>query len=121
MTWQREAKAPGNAASGVLVEEGPEADAAATKIQATMRGRAARKIVAELEAEGMPQELVCPQIPESAGTVAQTCAAMETALHLVSPLGFAITDARLKRAGLDHWNAVCVHLLGGMGRLCALL
>ena len=44
------------------MEVGPEADAAATKIQATMRGGAARKIVAELNTEGRLQVLVRPQI-----------------------------------------------------------
>ena len=54
--------------------------------------------------------LVRPQIPGNAGTVARTCAATATALHLVGPLGFEITDARLKRAGLDYWDAVCVQV-----------
>lgn len=54
--------------------------------------------------------LVRPQIPGNAGTMARTCAATATALHLVGPLGFEVTDARLKRAGLDYWDAVCVEI-----------
>ncbi len=30
--------------------------------------------------------------------------ATQTVLHLVEPLGFEITDSRLKRAGLDYWE-----------------
>jgi len=45
-------------------------------------------------------------IPGNAGTTARTCAAAGVELHLVEPLGFEITDKRLKRAGLDYWQHV---------------
>lgn len=45
-----------------------------------------------------------PEIPQNTGNIARTCAATGTALHLVRPLGFEISDARLKRAGLDYWH-----------------
>ena len=55
----------------------------------------------------MPQiVLVNPQIPPNTGNIARTCAATRTKLHLVSPLGFEITDRYLKRAGLDYWPYV---------------
>lgn len=55
----------------------------------------------------MPQiVLVNPQIPPNTGNIARTCAATETALHLVGPLGFEISDRYLKRAGLDYWQYV---------------
>ncbi|NJO70740.1 MAG: tRNA (cytidine(34)-2'-O)-methyltransferase [Oscillatoriales cyanobacterium RM1_1_9] len=55
--------------------------------------------------------LVHPQIPPNTGNIARTCAATETELHLVGPLGFEIGDRYLKRAGLDYWPYVrlCVH------------
>ena len=55
--------------------------------------------------------LVHPEIPPNTGNVARLCAATGTRLHLVEPLGFQITDAQLRRAGLDYWDAVqvCVH------------
>ena len=31
-------------------------------------------------------------------------------LHLVKPLGFSIDDKHLKRAGLDYWDMVKVHV-----------
>jgi tRNA (cytidine/uridine-2'-O-)-methyltransferase len=50
--------------------------------------------------------LVEPDIPQNAGNIARLCAATGTELHLVGPLGFQLTDARLKRAGLDYWDEV---------------
>ncbi len=47
--------------------------------------------------------LVEPEIPQNTGNISRTCAATGARLHLVEPLGFAIDDRRLKRAGLDYW------------------
>lgn len=52
--------------------------------------------------------LVEPQIPPNTGNIARLCAATGCALHLVEPLGFAIDDRALKRAGLDYWDALHV-------------
>eukprot|EP00891_Asterochloris_glomerata_P005066 jgi/Astpho2/5066/fgenesh1_pm.00071_%23_12_t len=54
--------------------------------------------------------LVGPEIPQNAGNIARTCAATSVGLHLVKPLGFEITDRKLKRAGLDYWPFVVVHV-----------
>ena len=54
--------------------------------------------------------LVSPEIPPNTGNVARLCAATGTRLHLVEPLGFQITDAQLRRAGLDYWDAVQVQV-----------
>jgi tRNA (cytidine/uridine-2'-O-)-methyltransferase len=50
--------------------------------------------------------LIQPQIPPNTGNIARLCAATDTPLHLIGPLGFSIDDAELKRAGLDYWGAV---------------
>ena len=50
--------------------------------------------------------LIEPEIPQNAGNIARTCAATGTALHMVRPLGFEVSDKYLKRAGLDYWNLV---------------
>lgn len=47
--------------------------------------------------------LVEPQIPNNTGNIGRLCVATKSRLHLVHPLGFEITDARVKRAGLDYW------------------
>jgi tRNA (cytidine/uridine-2'-O-)-methyltransferase len=53
--------------------------------------------------------LVEPEIPPNTGNVARLCAATRTTLHLVEPLGFAVDDAQLKRAGMDYWRHVTWH------------
>lgn len=50
--------------------------------------------------------LVEPEIPGNTGSIARTCAATSSKLHLVRPLGFSIEDKYLKRAGLDYWPLV---------------
>lgn len=49
-----------------------------------------------------------PQIPANTGNIARTCAATNTHLHLIEPLGFSTDDKHLKRAGLDYWNEVTI-------------
>ncbi len=49
-----------------------------------------------------------PQIPQNTGNVVRTCAVTGSALSLVTPLGFSISDRWLKRAGLDYWEGVDV-------------
>ena len=48
--------------------------------------------------------LLQPQIPQNTGNIARTCAATGASLHLIEPMGFTVTDAKLKRAGLDYWD-----------------
>lgn len=47
-----------------------------------------------------------PEIPANTGNIARTCAATDTTLHLIRPLGFSTDDKMLKRAGLDYWEYV---------------
>jgi tRNA (cytidine/uridine-2'-O-)-methyltransferase len=48
--------------------------------------------------------LVEPEIPQNTGSIGRLCLATGSTLHLVEPLGFEITHAKLKRAGLDYWE-----------------
>lgn len=54
--------------------------------------------------------LFAPEIPQNTGAIARTCAATGAALHLIKPLGFDISDAAVKRAGLDYWHLVDVRV-----------
>jgi len=54
--------------------------------------------------------LVEPEIPPNTGSIARTCAATNSVLHLIEPLGFRIDDRSLKRAGIDYWHLVQVHV-----------
>ncbi len=49
-----------------------------------------------------------PEIPQNTGNVARQCAVTGARLHLIEPLGFKLDSAKLKRAGLDYWDEVCV-------------
>lgn len=48
--------------------------------------------------------LVEPEIPQNTGNIGRTCVATHCELHLVGKMGFEISDAHLKRAGLDYWQ-----------------
>ena len=63
--------------------------------------------------------LVAPVIPQNTGNVARTCAATGSVLHLVRPLGFDISDAAVKRAGLDYWHLVDVRVYDDLDELFA--
>ena len=46
--------------------------------------------------------LHAPEIPPNTGNVIRLCANTGARLHLVEPLGFALDDRQLRRAGLDY-------------------
>ncbi|WP_048305488.1 tRNA (uridine(34)/cytosine(34)/5-carboxymethylaminomethyluridine(34)-2'-O)-methyltransferase TrmL [Halomonas sp. PR-M31] len=52
-----------------------------------------------------------PEIPPNTGNLIRLCANTGFRLHLIEPLGFALDDKRLRRAGLDYheWTRVRVH------------
>lgn len=54
--------------------------------------------------------LVEPEIPPNTGNIARTCAATGTSLHLIKPLGFDIGEKNVRRAGLDYWPFVDLHV-----------
>lgn len=43
-----------------------------------------------------------PEIPPNTGNIIRLCANTGAQLHLIEPLGFAVDDKRLRRAGLDY-------------------
>lgn len=51
-----------------------------------------------------------PEIPPNTGNIIRLCANTATTLHLIEPLGFNLTDAKLKRAGLDYHELAAVHI-----------
>ena len=52
--------------------------------------------------------LVQPEIPPNAGNVIRLAANTGCRLHLVEPLGFAMDEPRLRRAGLDYHELATV-------------
>ena len=55
-----------------------------------------------------------PEIPQTTGNIARTCAATGASLHLIRPLGFEIDNAKLKRAGLDYWDKLDITFYDGL-------
>lgn len=59
--------------------------------------------------------LVEPKIPQNTGNIARTCACTGSSLHLVKPMGFAVDDRKLKRAGLDYWHELDITYYENLG------
>ena len=55
-----------------------------------------------------------PEIPQNTGNIARTCAVTGASLHLIEPLGFEIDSAKLKRAGLDYWDKLDIHIYSSL-------
>ena len=49
-----------------------------------------------------------PEIPANTGNIIRLCANTGAQLHLIKPLGFQLTDKKLRRAGLDYHEWVDV-------------
>jgi len=49
-----------------------------------------------------------PEIPPNTGNLIRLCANAGATLHLVHPLGFDLSDAQVRRAGLDYHEMACV-------------
>jgi tRNA (cytidine/uridine-2'-O-)-methyltransferase len=64
-----------------------------------------------------------PEIPPNTGNIIRLCANAGAGLHLIGPLGFALEDRQLRRAGLDYHEytrlrvhdslEACIEALGG--------
>lgn len=54
--------------------------------------------------------LLEPEIPANTGNIGRTCVATNTTLHLIRPLGFDISDKAVKRAGMDYWKSLDLHV-----------
>ncbi len=47
--------------------------------------------------------LLRPEIPHNTGAIGRLCVGLGVELHLVRPIGFALDDRSIARAGLDYW------------------
>ena len=54
--------------------------------------------------------LLRPEIPHNTGAIGRLCVGLDVKLHLVKPLGFALDDRAIARAGLDYWPHLDVTL-----------
>lgn len=58
-----------------------------------------------------------PEIPYNTGNIGRTCVAAGASLHLIKPLGFFLDDRYIRRAGLDYWPRLKLHLYEDFGQL----
>ena len=63
--------------------------------------------------------LVEPEIPNNTGNIGRLSLASGAVLHLVKPFGFELSDARLKRAGLDYWKHITVKIYENLDEFLA--
>ncbi len=54
--------------------------------------------------------LLQPEIPHNTGAIGRVCVGLDCALHLIRPLGFALTEKAIQRAGMDYWEHLDLHL-----------
>lgn len=54
--------------------------------------------------------LVEPEIPPNTGNIIRLCANTGAQLHLIEPLGFALDDAKMRRAGLDYHDCASMQV-----------
>ena len=47
-----------------------------------------------------------PEIPENTGNIMRTCAATNSRLHLIEPLGFILDEKRIRRSGVNYIDKV---------------
>jgi len=51
-----------------------------------------------------------PEIPQNTGTIGRLAVSTNTRLHLIEPLGFLLDEKHLKRAGMDYWQYLDLHV-----------
>jgi tRNA (cytidine/uridine-2'-O-)-methyltransferase len=63
--------------------------------------------------------LVEPEIPHNTGAIGRLALATGSTLHLVKPLGFSLDEKSVRRAGLDYWKDVDLHVWDNFDQLLA--
>jgi len=54
--------------------------------------------------------LVNPQIPNNTGAIGRLCVNAGASLHLIKPIAFDIDEKAVRRAGLDYWHKLDLHV-----------
>jgi tRNA (cytidine/uridine-2'-O-)-methyltransferase len=54
--------------------------------------------------------LVNPQIPNNTGAIGRLCVNAGAALHIIKPIAFDIDEKAVRRAGLDYWHKLDLHV-----------
>lgn len=59
-----------------------------------------------------------PEIPENTGNIMRTCAASGARLHLIRPLGFALSEGVIKRSAVNYMDKVNYTLYDDFDDFC---
>ncbi|MEA1972386.1 MAG: tRNA (uridine(34)/cytosine(34)/5-carboxymethylaminomethyluridine(34)-2'-O)-methyltransferase TrmL [Candidatus Cloacimonadota bacterium] len=51
-----------------------------------------------------------PEIPGNTGNIGRLCVGSNAELHIIKPMRFFINDKYVKRAGLDYWEKLDLHI-----------
>ncbi len=51
-----------------------------------------------------------PEIPHNTGNIGRTCVAAGASLHIIRPFSFSLDEKAVKRAGLDYWDQLDLHV-----------
>lgn len=54
--------------------------------------------------------LVNPQIPQNTGAIGRLCVNAGATLHIIKPIAFDIDEKAVRRAGLDYWKKLDLHV-----------
>ncbi len=54
--------------------------------------------------------MVNPQIPNNTGAIGRLCVNAGAALHIIKPIAFDIDEKAVRRAGLDYWHKLDLHV-----------
>lgn len=63
--------------------------------------------------------LLEPEIPANTGNIGRTCVATGSSLHLIKPLGFELDEKHLRRAGMDYWKRLDLHIYENYEDFCS--
>lgn len=89
-----EFEAPADPNRGSTGPSTPEGESRASEVET----------LAEPEGPTVHVVLFEPEIPPNTGNIGRTCVALGAKLWIVEPMGFELSDARIRRAGLDYWQ-----------------
>ncbi len=54
--------------------------------------------------------LLEPEIPYNTGNIGRTCVTTGSSLHIIKPIGFSLDEKSVRRAGLDYWKHLDLHV-----------
>lgn len=64
--------------------------------------------------------LLNPQIPQNTGSIGRICVNTNSSLHLIKPMCFELDDKMIKRAGLDYWSLLDLHVYENLDEFLSL-